>query len=285
MTQPIVYLNGEYVPLPDAKVSVLDRGFIFGDGIYEVIPAYNKTPFRLTQHLQRLQNSLDAIRLDNPHTQQQWADIINGVVDRSESAHQSVYIQITRGVAQRDHPFPANTQPTVFCMTNPLPEMDETSFRKGIAAITLDDFRWLHCNIKATSLLPNILLKQAAVDKGAQEAILIRDNEVTEGSASNIFIVSQGVIKTAPKSSLLLPGITRDLIVELAHEHGLALEETSFTKTELQAADEIWVTSSTKEIMPVIQLDDQMINAGRPGAVAENMFAIFQAYKNKLKQK
>ena len=284
MTQPIVYLNGEYLPLPDAKVSVLDRGFIFGDGVYEVIPAYSKLPFRLAQHLQRLQNSMDAIKLDNPHTKQQWADIITGVIERNEPDHQSIYIQVTRGVAKRDHAFPVNTQPTVFCMSSQLQESDQTGFRRGIAAITLDDFRWQHCNIKATSLLPNILLKQAAIDKGAHEAILIRDNHVTEGSASNVFIVCHGIIKTAPKTSVLLPGITRDLVVELAQANSIVVEETTFTKAELQSADEIWVTSSTKEIMPVTKLDGQPVNTGKPGPVAEQMFTIFQAYKRELKQ-
>lgn len=283
MNTPIVFLNGDYIPLPDAKVSVLDRGFIFGDGVYEVIPVYNRKPFRLQQHLERLQNSLDAIKISNPYSEQQWAEIFQKVISSNEPAHQSLYLQITRGVAKRDHAFPANTTPTVFIMTNPLIETDETTFNKGISAITLDDIRWQYCNIKAIALLPNILLKQTAIEKNAQEAILVRNGQVTEGSASNIFIVSQGVIKTPPKSSQLLPGITRDLVVELAQQNNIALEETTFTDTELDAADEVWITSSTKEVMPVLMLNNKTIASGQPGNVTHRMFSIYQEYKNTLK--
>jgi D-alanine transaminase len=245
MTMQTVYLNGEYIPLAEAKVSVLDRGFIFGDGVYEVIPIYNRKPFRLEQHLQRLQSNLDAIRITNPFDKQQWSEIFDRVINANEPAHQSLYMQITRGVAKRDHAFPEKVTPTIFVMVNPLQETDDSAFNKGISAITLDDIRWQYCNIKAIALLPNVLLKQTAIDDGAQEAILLRNGEVTEGSASNIFIVSQGVIKTPPKTSFLLPGITRDLVVELAKNNGLAIKETGFSGTELQSADEIWITSST----------------------------------------
>lgn len=284
MTHPIVYLNGEYLPLPDAKISVLDRGFIFGDGIYEVIPAYSNKPFRLEQHLQRMQDSLDAIRIVNPHTSDQWQEIITNIIQKNNQDHLSLYIQVTRGVAKRDHAFPAEAKQTVFCMANSLVETDQASFQKGIDAITLDDYRWQFCNIKATSLLPNVLLKQTAVDNNAQEAILIRDDDVTEGAASNIFIVKKGVIKTPPKTSHLLPGITRDLVVELARGHELQIEETCFTRHELESADEIWMTSSTKEIMPVVKLDKNLINSGKPGPVTKKMFSIFQSYKDKLKR-
>ncbi len=284
MTTQTVYLNGEYIPLAEAKVSVLDRGFIFGDGVYEVIPVYNRKPFRLEQHLQRLQSNLDAIRITNPFAKQQWSEIFERVINANEPAHQSLYMQITRGVAKRDHAFPEKITPTVFVMVNPLQETDDNAFNKGISAITLDDIRWQYCNIKAIALLPNVLLKQTAIDDGAQEAILIRNGEVTEGSASNIFIVREGVIKTPPKTSFLLPGITRDLVVELAKNNGLAIEETGFTGTELQSADEIWITSSTKEVMPVLRLDDKPVGNGKPGPVTCKMFDIFQNYKNQLKQ-
>ena len=263
---------------------MLDRGFIFGDGVCEVIPVYNRKPFRLEQHLQRLQSNLDAIRIPNPFDRQQWSEIFDRVINANEPAHQSLYMQITRGVAKRDHAFPQNITPTVFVMVNPLQETDDKAFNNGISAITLDDIRWQYCNIKAIALLPNVLLKQTAIDDGAHEAILLRNGEVTEGSASNIFIVSQGVIKTPPKTSFLLPGITRDLVVELARENGLAIKEIPFTGTELQAAEEIWITSSTKEVMPVLKLDDKPVGDGTPGPVARRMFAIFQAYKNRLKQ-
>jgi len=284
MSDPIVYLNGEYIPLSQAKVSVLDRGFIFGDGIYEVIPAYAKHPFRLREHLARLNNNLTATRITNPHSEPDWETIINKVVAQQDIEDQSIYLQITRGVAQRDHAFPEEVEPTVFVMSNPLNVIDQAIFNKGVSAITLDDIRWQYCNIKAIALLPNILLRQAALDKGAQEAILIRDDEVTEGSASNIFIVKDGVIKTPPKSALLLPGITRDLVVELAETNGLAFEETVFSQDELSQADEIWLTSSTKEVLPIVSLNEQTVGSGEPGSVSRKMYEIFQAYKAELKQ-
>ncbi len=284
MQQPIVYLNGTFLPLDQAKVSVLDRGFVFGDGVYEVIPVYQRRPFRLSEHLTRLQNSLDAIRISNPLSDTDWQSLITQMIEKHDVDDQSIYLQITRGIAKRDHAFPAEIEPTVFVMSNPLTVTDEVSFNKGVAAITLDDIRWQYCNIKAIALLPNILSRQAAVDKGAQEAILIRDNDVTEGAASNIFIVKDGVIKTPPKTSRLLPGITRDLIVELAASHQLACEETAISADELQQADEIWLTSSTKEILPVVTLDDRTIGNGKPGPISQKMYGIFQGYKAQLKQ-
>ena len=283
MTSQTVFLNGDYIPLAEAKISVLDRGFIFGDGVYEVIPVYNRKLFRLAQHLQRLQSSLDAIRIQNPYDAAQWSELFNRLVNANEPAHQSLYLQVTRGIAKRDHAFPQDVTPTVFIMANPLHETDESTFNTGINAITLDDIRWQYCNIKAIALLPNVLLKQAAIDQDAQEAILIRDGEITEGSASNIFIVSSGVIKTPPKTSHLLPGITRDLVVELARANQLPIEETAFSDTELQAADEIWITSSTKEIMPVLRLNQNTVADGRPGPVTRKIFDIYQAYKRELK--
>lgn len=284
MSDPIVYLNGQFMPLSEAKISVLDRGFIFGDGIYEVIPAYAKKPFRLAEHLRRLRSNLDATRIKDPNSEQQWNEVINQLVAQQDAEDQSIYLQITRGVAKRDHAFPAGIEPTVFMMSNPLMVMDQKTFENGVGAITLDDIRWQYCNIKAIALLPNILLRQTALDQGAQEAILVRNDIVTEGSASNIFMVTGGVIKTAPNSSLLLPGITRDLIVELAHAHKLPLNEVNFTQDELLHADEVWLTSSTKEVLPIVRLNEKTVGNGKPGPVARRMFEIFQAYKAELKR-
>lgn len=284
MPEPIVYLNGEFMPLSEARVPVLDRGFIFGDGVYEVVPVYGKRPFRLDEHLDRLNNSLDATRIDNPYSESEWKKIMSQIITRNGVEDQSVYIQVTRGVAKRDHPFPESTTPTVFMMSNPLVVTDEETFNKGISAITLDDIRWRYCNIKAITLLPNILLRQTAIDEGAQEAILVRSGEITEGSASNVFIVIDGVVKTPPKSSRLLPGITRDLIVELAEQHGIKCIEANFSRTELEAADEIWVSSSTKEIMPVVKLNDEPVDNAEPGPVTRQMRDIFQSYKAELKR-
>ncbi len=283
MNPQIAFLNGEFVELSNAKISVLDRGFIFGDGVYEVIPVYSKRLFRLDEHLERLQNSLDAIRITNPYPESEWKKFLSQIVMKHAEEDQSIYLQITRGVAPRDHAFPKGVKPTVFMMSTPLKVTDQATFEKGIAAITLDDIRWLHCNVKAIALLPNILMRQTAIDEGAQEAILIRDGEVTEGAASNVFIVRNGVIKTPPKSARLLPGVTRDLVVELARKQGLHCEESNFSRPELQAADEIWMTSSTKEILPVVKLNDDVIADGKPGTLTRKMYEIYQQYKQQLR--
>lgn len=284
MSDPLVYLNGEFIPLSAAKIPVLDRGFIFGDGIYEVIPAYAKRLFRLDEHLERLNNSLEATRIPNPYPESEWKKVLGQLVMKNEAEDQSVYLQVTRGVAKRDHAFPEHVVPTVFMMSSPLVVTSEEMFNQGINAITLDDIRWRYCNIKAITLLPNILLRQTAVDEGAQEAILVRGGEVTEGAASNIFIVIDGHIQTPPKSARLLPGITRDLVVELANKNGLKCIEANFSDAELEAADEVWITSSMKEIMPVVRLNDEPVGNGKPGQITRQMFQIFQAFKTELKK-
>ncbi len=282
----ICYLNGEYLPLEQARVPVLDRGFIFGDGVYEVIPAYGGRLFRLPQHLQRLHDSLTAIRIDNPLTDEQWQTLLETLVEKNRAGgdnDQSVYLQVTRGVARRDHGFPKDTRPTVFAMSSPLASADPQQMQAGVAAITLDDIRWRYCHIKTIALLPNVLLKQQALEKGAVEAILVRDGEVTEGSASNIFIVRDGVIRTPAKSERLLPGITRDLIVELARDNGLPCEEGVVREDELHAADEIWLSSSTREILPVTRLDERPVGDGRDGPLWRRMIGIYQDYKQHLR--
>lgn len=284
MTSATVYLNGNYLPLEQACVPVLDRGFIFGDGVYEVIPVYGRKAFRLEHHLQRLKNSMQAVRLNNPHTDEEWSDIINNVVERNDGGDQSIYLQITRGVASRDHRFPDDAIPTVFVMSNLFVMVPTEQLEHGVSAITLNDIRWQYCSIKSIALLPNILLRQQAVEQGAAEAILLRDNEVTEGAASNVFIVKDGVIITPPKTDCLLPGITRDLVVEQAHEHDLPVEETIIKQEELLVADEIWLTSSTKEILPVTQLNNQNVGTGKPGPVWKQMYGLYQDHKQALRQ-
>ena len=284
MSSQLVYLNGEYLPLNEAKVSVLDRGFIFGDGIYEVIPAYGGKALRFEHHMQRLQNSLDAIRITNPLSNSQWQEIIDKLIAATGSQDQYIYLHITRGVASRDHRFPDDTKPTVFVMSSILHAVDPDLLKKGITAVTLDDIRWQHCNIKAIALLPNILLRQQAVDKDATEAILIRDGNMTEGAASNVFTVSSGVIKTPPKDQKLLPGITRDLVVELAKTHNMPIEEVTISEEEFLAADEIWITSSTKEILPVTQINEQQVGNGQPGVVWQDMYQKYQDYKETLRK-
>lgn len=275
----LVYLNGSYLPLNDAKVSVMDRGFLFGDGVYEVIPVYGGRPLRLKGHLRRLDQSLSGIRMVSPLSDDEWAQVFGRLIHGTED--QYIYLQVTRGAAsKRDHAIPEGVQPTVFAMCSPIAPIPV----EGISAVTVEDIRWHWCHIKAITLLSNVLLRQEAVDRGAAEAILVRGDRVTEGAASNIFIVKNGVIITPPKSNELLPGITRDLVLELALERDFAAEERNFSLAELRAADEIWMTSSTREILPVIELDGSTVGNGQPGPVWQRMQAVYQAYKQDLRE-
>jgi len=276
----IVYLNGEFLPLEEAQVSVLDRGFIFADGVYEVIPVYNGRFFRLQEHLQRLENSLNSIKLPNPLTREQWIETLETVVARNEGSEQSIYLQVTRGPAKRNHNFPQDTQPTVFIMSEPIEAQPPST---GVKAITSADTRWQYCDIKSIALLANVLLRQQAVEVGAAEAILIREGYVMEGAASNVFIVVDGVAITPPKSQYILPGITRDLIVEAMLDVQLPCREANIPEIQLRSADEIWVTSSTREILPVVMLDDKPIGNGEPGPVWTTVWQIYQDYKQKLR--
>ncbi|NOX08210.1 MAG: D-amino-acid transaminase [Gammaproteobacteria bacterium] len=279
----IVYLNGDFLPIEQAHVSVLDRGFLLGDGIYEVIPAYGGRLFRLTEHLQRLDNSLAAIQLSNPKTSNEWQDMLEDLVQRNGVHDQSIYIQITRGVAsKREHHFPDNVIATVFAMSNPIhiPELD---LQQGYKAITHEDIRWKYCNIKAITLLPNVLLRQKAVEADAAEAILIRNGKATEGAASNLFIVRDKQLITPPKGGYILPGITRDLIVELASHHNIPLCEKDISEQDLRHADEIWMSSSTREIIPITQLDDQFVGDGKPGPLFRHMAALYHDCREALR--
>lgn len=280
----IVFLNGSYMPIEQAAVSPLDRGFIFGDGVYEVIPVYGGRLFRLEEHLSRLDDSLSGIRIVSPHTHADWARILGELVERNNGGDQSIYLQITRGVAKRDHAFPPGSIPTVFVMSSPLIPVPDEVKRSGVAAITLDDIRWQYCHLKTIALLPNILLRQQALDCGAVETILIRNGEATEGAASNLFIVKDGVLITPPKGPQLLPGITRDLIMELAEQHHMARREAAITVSDLAYADEIWLSSSTKEILPVTSLDGNKVGSGVPGPMWRQMLDWYQDYKHGYRQ-
>jgi D-alanine transaminase len=278
------YLNGTFLPLDEASISVLDRGFLFGDGVYEVIPVYAGRLFRLSHHLQRLDDSLEAVRIGNPLAQASWSELLDELITRNHGGDQNIYLQVTRGVAaRRDHAFPADTRPTVFAMSTPGgPPVDIPSVT-GIKAVTLPDIRWELCNIKAITLLPNVMLRQQAIDADTAEAILTRDGFATEGAASNLFIVSNGLLLTPPKSPALLPGITRDLVLELAAANDIPCRETGITTGQLRLADEIWVTSSTREISPVIQLDDATVGDGKPGPLWKRMITLYQEYKAALR--
>ena len=278
-----VYINGEFCPLEEAKVSVLDRGFLFGDGVYEVIPAYGGRLFRCDHHLERLERSLREIRIPNPHTREEWCGIFTRLVQACDGDEHGVYLQVTRGAAKRDHAFPDDIQPTVFAMANPIVTLGREVLEKGIDAVTRPDIRWARCDIKAITLLANVLMRQEAKEEGAMEAILVRDGLATEGAASNLFIVKDGTLVTPPKGPRLLPGITRDLVIELAETHGLPYREADIPETELRRADEIWMTSSTKEVVPVTRLDGQTVGEGKPGPVWQRMYDLYQAYKAALR--
>ena len=278
----IVYLNGEFMPLEKAYIPVLDRGFIFGDGVYEVIPVYSRRPFRLPEHLKRLQHSLDSIRLADPMTGEEWATLIHDIVARNAGDDQSVYLQVTRGVAKRDHAFPKNVKPTVFMMSSPLVTPPPALVENGVPAITATDYRWLKCDVKSVSLLGNCLLRQAAVDADAVETVLFRDGYLTEASASNVFAVKNGKLLAPPKNHLVLPGITYDVVLELAAANGIALEVREVSEQEVRSADEIWVTSSTKEVLAVTLLDGKPVGDGRPGALFRRMYRLYQDFKHSV---
>ncbi|UJP01008.1 MAG: D-amino acid aminotransferase [Nitrosomonas sp.] len=275
----MIYLNGKFMPIEEACIPVLDRGFIFGDGIYEVIPAYSRKPFRLPKHLNRLQHSLDGIRLKNPFSNDEWKNLLEQVIAKNDGEDQYLYLHITRGVAKRDHAFPVNVPPTVFIMSNPLLPPPAELLTSGASAITALDNRWIRCDVKAISLLPNVLLRQLAVDVHALETILIRDGFLTEGAASNIFVAKNGVLLAPPKSNLMLPGITYDVVLELAAANKIPHEVRDISEAEVRTADEILLTSSTKEIMPIASLDNQPVGQGKPGPLFARLHALYQDYK------
>lgn len=274
----MIYLNGTFMPIQEAKVSVLDRGFLFGDGVYEVIPVYGGQPFRLQEHLKRLDDSLHGIRMESPLAESEWLKIFLRLIEGPHD--QYIYLQVTRGAApKRDHAIPHGIEPTVFVMCSPISPIPP----EGVKAVTIPDVRWQWCHIKAITLLSNVLLRQEALDRGAIEGILIRDERVIEGAASNVFAVIDGILVTPPKSNELLPGITRDLVLELAEANGIPYLERQMTLAECQQASEIWLTSSTREILPVITLDEKPVGNGQVGPLWERMYQLYQAYKQELR--
>lgn len=278
----MIYLNGEFMPIEQARVPVLDRGFIFGDGVYEVIPVYSRHPFRLAEHLRRLRASLDGIRLANPHDDAEWARLVRRLIELNEPADQSLYLHVTRGVATRDHAFPEGVAPTVFMMSNALSTPPPLQVEMGVGAITAADNRWLRCDIKAIALLPNVLLRQLAVDAGCAEAVLLRDGIMTEGAASNIFVVKDDILLAPPKNNLMLPGITYDVVLELAQADGIKQEVRPIAESELRGADEAWLTSSTKEVLAIVRLDGKAVGGGVPGPLFRRMYALYQEYKGRV---
>lgn len=276
----ICHLNGELLSLEQARISPLDRGFLFADGVYEVIPVYAGKPFRLDDHLRRLQGSLAAIQLTNPHSPDEWRGLIEQLCQANGGGDLSIYLQITRGSpTQRRHELPpATCPPTVFAMASRLPPI--TNRELGLSAVTREDTRWTRCDIKSIALLPNVLLRHEAVAQGADEAILQRAGVVTEGAASTVFLVRNGCLSTPELHTGLLHGVTREVTLELAARHGVPCSCREITVDELDKADEIWLTSSTKEVAPVVELNQRPVGDGNIGP----MFRSMRGWLDNLKQ-
>jgi D-alanine transaminase len=276
-----VYLNGTILPAAEARVSVFDRGFVLADGVYEVMPVYGGRPFRLGQHLRRLAASLAAVRIANPHADPEWEAIVAHLIHDAGGGDLYVYLQITRGAAPRDHLIPADAIPTVFAYAQPIVP-DPERIANGIAATLVEDMRWRRCDVKAIGLLANVLARDEATRAGSAEALFVRDGFVPEGASSNVFIVIAGQIRTPPNGPTLLPGVTRDVVLALARSLGLAAREMPITETELMNADEVWITSSVREIVAVVRVNGRPIGGGRPGPVYARLAAEFQDYKRRF---
>ena len=283
------YLNGEYSTLQDAKISVLDRGFIFGDGIYEVVPAYAGKLFRFEHHMARLGRSLAELRIANPLSQQEWHDIaIKLIADyasstgtATESGNQLIYIQVTRGVAMRDHPMLPGLIPTVFIMVNPMKLPSAEQRAQGVACVTANDFRWEKAHIKSTSLLGAVFSRQISFDVGALETVMFRGDHLSEASASNVWLIKDGKVIGVPKNELVLEGIRFGLIEEMCRDLGLTFELRPITRAEVLAADELLLSSATKEVLPITRLDGQPVGSGQPGPVYAKLYAAYQQAKQK----
>jgi len=285
MTAPIAHFNGQLLPLDRISISPLDRGFIFGDGVYEVIPVYEGVMLRAREHFERLQRSMDEIRLANPHTVDEWIRVSAELLAH-HPGNQALYIQVTRGVPpKRDHILPVGLQPTVFMMANPLASPSREAVENGVACVTARDFRWEKCHIKSTSLLGNVLARQLSADVGAAETIMFRNGFLTEAAASNVFVVKNGVVAAPPQDNLILLGITYDLLTKLAAEGQVNLQIRPITEQEVREADEVWLSSSTKEVLAVTSIDGKPVGTGKPGPAFRRMHALYQEFKAKLRQR
>jgi len=282
----IVYLNGKYLPIDQAQISVLDRGFLFADSIYEVISVFNGKPFRPEHHILRLENSLNAIYLKPPFDEKEWLSIFTELLKQNNvtTENKSIYLQVTRGVEKtRSHGFPKHPiEPTVFVMLSDLEQPDYDHLTTGFSVITKEDVRRRDCYIKSTSLLPNILAHQEALSEDANDALFVRNGHIIEGSSSNVFIIKHGIIHTSPKSIHMLGGITRELVLELAIKHQIPYQEHDISVEELLQADEVWITSSSRDIMPITNIDGKTIGNGKPGPLWKQMLTYFRDYKDSL---
>jgi len=278
----IACFNGALLPLDEIAISPLDRGFVFGDGVYEVIPVYNGVMLRAREHFERLQRSMDEIRLANPHSVDEWIALTERLLAH-HPGNQSVYLQVTRGVPpKRDHVMPKGLKPTVFMMCQPLASPSKEQVDNGVACITANDFRWEKCHIKSISLLGNVIARQMAADAGAVECVMFRDGFLTEASASNVFAVKGSTVLAPPMDNLILLGITYQLLVDLARAGDVKLEVRKVSEAEVRAADELWLTSSTKEVLAITTLDGKPVGSGKPGPLFRRMHALFQDYKARI---
>jgi len=281
------YLNGSYLPVSEAKVSVLDRGFIFGDGIYEVAPVYGRRLFRFDEHMARLGRSLAKLRIPNPHTRDEWLErcrtLVATLAERTGAQDQLVYIEVTRGVAPRDHVMPAGIEPTVFMMATPMKPATAEQRHHGVACVTARDFRWERGDIKSVSLLGNVLARQISADQGAVETIMVRDGWLTEAAASNVWIVHEGAVLGAPKSEHVLEGIRYDLLRDLCEECGIAYNLRPIPEADVRSADEVMLSSATKEVLPVTRIDGEPVGhgalRGKPGPVYARLYEAYQQAK------
>ena len=281
----LCYLDGEYTAVKDAKVSVLDRGFIFGDGVYEVVPVYGGQPFCFEEHMARLDRSLAELQIANPLTLAEWRGIVMRLIAPGGDAPQAVYFQVTRGVAPRDHAMVKGLRPTVFVMVNPLPPVSDAVRAKGVACVTADDFRWQKAHIKSTSLLGAVLARQISVEAGAAETVMFRGDWLSEASSSNVWIVKDGVLTGPPKDNLVLTGIRYGLLERLCQEQGIPFALRRVSRDEVFGADELIVSSASKEVLPVVTLDGKAIGNGRPGPIYECLYAAYQQAKQRNAEK
>jgi D-alanine transaminase len=280
---PICYLNGHYTPLAEARVSPLDRAFLFGDAVYEVIPVYASRPFRLREHLDRLNRSLAGIRMAAPQSHADWARLCQELIERNSAAAAHIYLQVTRGAEfGRNHAWPDDLQPTVFAYVTALEPMPPSFLEHGVAAVTAAETRWARRDIKSTALLANILLKKLAADAGAFETIMLENGELTEGSSTTVHVVKGGVIQTPPNGRQILPGTTRDVVCLLAERLNVRCESARVSEAALRAADEIWLAFATRGVLPVTTLDGARVGLGNPGALFKRMSAAFIEYTHEL---
>jgi D-alanine transaminase len=279
----LCFLNGSYTPLRDAKVSVLDRGFVFGDGIYEVVPVYGRKLFRFDEHMARLGRSLAKLRIGNPHGREEWLAMCRRLIEGVPAEDQLVYIQVTRGVAMRDHVMPEGITPTVFMMANPMKPATAEQRHHGVACVTARDFRWERGDIKSISLLGNVLARQMSADKGAVETVMFRDGFLTEAAASNVWVVHEGAVLGPPKSEHVLEGIRYDLIKELCEEEGIAYNLRPIPEADVTGADELLLSSATKEVLAITTLDGHPVGhgalRGKPGPVYARLHQAYQRAK------